>query len=80
MNESKFDERIISIKKSLEELNNHPLMHLHRKEIDKGVVPYETVFSKAVTQIAADIFQIEKGIKEYSRPKDWSLLQEGVPI
>jgi hypothetical protein len=38
------------------------------------------VHKKELMNAAANLVQIEEGIKRYSRPKDWSLLQEGVPI
>jgi hypothetical protein len=66
MNEPEFDERIQAIKKSLNILADfQPLMvsELHKKEL---------------MNVAAHLVQIEVGIKKYSRPKDWALLQEGV--
>jgi septation ring formation regulator EzrA len=77
MKEAEFDERLKEIKKDLEELYNHPLVHLYRKT-DEGVVPYQTTFGQAITRIAANINQLEQGIKTYNRPSNWDLIEEGI--
>ena len=66
MREVEFDERIKSIKESVDHLNENPIIR-----INAG-------FRKDVINIASNISQIEIGIKQYNRPKEWDLIQEGL--
>lgn len=66
MNESEFTERIQAIKDALNLLGDfQPLM-------------VSAPHKRALITVAANIMQIEEGIKRYSRPKSWELVQEGV--
>jgi len=78
MKEQEFDERIAEIKKDINLLYNHPLVHLHKKDPNQGVIPYDTQVKRLLESLAANVEKIEEGIKKYNRPKDWALVQEGI--
>lgn len=79
MTEHEFDERLKRTKSNLEILFNSPLVQTHTIDKDKGeIVPIENHFKRTLLEIAADLTQIEIGIKCYSRPQEWSLIQEGI--
>lgn len=66
MSEDEFDERIKSIQASLNTVFDHP------------VIQASSLFRGELLKVAANITQIELGIKKYSRPKTWDLIQEGI--
>lgn len=79
MRETEFDERLNRIKNHINILFNSPLVQT--QTIDKtkgGIRDVDNHFKQALSQIAVDIVQIEIGIKQYCRPKDWDLVQEGL--
>lgn len=73
MLEAEFDFRIKQIQKDLEELFSSPLVQLHTG--NNELVPNQN--RKLLLQVAANVTQIEQGIKNYARPACWSLIEEG---
>lgn len=73
MMEAEFDFRIKQIQKDLDELFNSPLIQLHtgnNQQVDNHP-------RRLLLQVAANVTQIEQGIKNYARPACWSLIEEG---
>lgn len=68
MHEAEFDERLKAIQIALDALYNFQ------------PIQTSTYCRNQLNIVAANLMQIQEGIKRYARPKDWELLQEGVPI